>query len=117
MTTKRATAALAVIAAIIAAWWLIRPESEFQVLNAVPASFQGAYAKIFEEQPGDLWPYDDTNGVEFVLLETNRIGIRKWKGDLSRVDGKGGLSTYSPATLAAQFEYHYQATEIRCKGC
>jgi hypothetical protein len=77
---------LAAVAAIIAAWLLFRSDSEFQVLNAVPASFQGFYVKIFADQPGDLWPYGETNGVEFVNLEANRIGIRKWEGDWEYFD-------------------------------
>lgn len=85
MKTKPAIA-VAVVAAILAVWWFIGSDSEFQVVNGVPTGYQGSYVKIFEEQPGDLWPYDETNGVEFVDLEANRIGIRKWEGDWEYFD-------------------------------
>jgi hypothetical protein len=73
---------ITVVAIIIAVTLVMGSDSdEFHVIDAVPASFRGAYVKVFEEQPGDLWPYDDTHGVEFFWLDANRIGIRKWEGD------------------------------------
>jgi len=103
--TKNAVAVVAVIAAIFAGWWIIRSDSiEFQVIKGVPVSFQDAYVKIFEEQPRDLWPYEETRRVEFLNLEANRIGIRKWEGgweyfDIQKVHQFGSDDVYPNALI------------------
>ncbi len=71
------TILLTVVVIFAAVWVLGSDSSDFKVVDSVPAGFRGTYVKMFVDQPGDLWPYEEKLSVELIRLEASQIGIRK----------------------------------------